>query len=69
MSSMVLSYVPLRSKTTFVSNIFSENASLKKYFGAIFKMGHPVEERLKNKGIRLSKIRIWNLAYVNDLVL
>jgi len=29
-------------QTTFVWNIFSEDASLKKYFGATFKMGHPV---------------------------
>jgi len=33
----------------FVSNILSENASLKKYFGAIFKMGYTVEESLKNR--------------------
>jgi len=30
-------------RTTFVWNTFSENASLKKYFGATFKMGHLVD--------------------------
>jgi len=39
--SVVLSYVPLRPKQ-LLSDIFSKNASLKKYFGAIFKIEHPV---------------------------
>jgi len=38
--SATLLYPPIQ--TTFVWNIFSENAPLEKYFGAIFKMGHPV---------------------------
>jgi len=31
-----------------------------------------IEERLKNRGIgriRINRVRIWNLAYVDDLVL
>jgi len=32
----------LSIRTTFVWNILSENALLMKYFGATFKLGHPV---------------------------
>jgi len=33
---------PSSAQITFVWNIFSENASLKKYFGVTFKMGYHV---------------------------
>jgi len=40
--SVVSSYVPTQPKQLLFETFFSENASLKKYFGATFKMGHPV---------------------------
>jgi len=39
--SLILSYVSLRLKQCLL-NIFPENASLKKYFDATLKMGHPI---------------------------
>jgi len=39
---MEFSYVLLRPKQLLSKTFFSENASLKKYFGSTFKMGYSV---------------------------